>query len=400
MDRFKFAVVMGLAVGLGVLGCHEDETPADPQPVDCSGATSHSEKVVCAANAFMATLSDSEREALLHDWSDSAAKTVWSNLPGVTRNGLALGDLDEDSRAAALAVAEQVMSAEGYEELKAILAADDYLGTQGGGGGGGGGPPDGGGGPPGGGRPDGGGGPPPGGGFPGGGGGGGYSSDNYSIAFIGTPSVTGDWMLQLGGHHLAINVTYRNGVASPTPNFIGVEPQTWTSGGITYSPLTDERIAVFGIFDSFTEAQKASARITNNGQPVVYGDVTVGPDNGSGVYPTDYPTGADRVGVLVSSLPAEQQALVTAAISAWVKDYSPGISEALLAEYTSAAAYADTYVAWAGDQLDPNVNGSYVRIDGPRVWIEFACQTGVVFRDQIHFHTILRDKTMDYGQGL
>jgi hypothetical protein len=47
-------------------------------------------------------------------------------------------------------------------------------------------------------------------------------------------------------------------------------------------------------------------------------------------------------------------------------------------------------VAYSGsttlDTLD-----DYVRIDGPRVWIEFACQRG------IHYHTIWRDRVTDYG---
>jgi hypothetical protein len=40
---------------------------------------------------------------------------------------------------------------------------------------------------------------------PAGGGGGVCGEDEYYLAFVGTPSVTTPWMLQFGGHHLAIN---------------------------------------------------------------------------------------------------------------------------------------------------------------------------------------------------
>lgn len=38
-----------------------------------------------------------------------------------------------------------------------------------------------------------------------------------------------------------------------------------------------------------------------------------------------------------------------------------------------------------------------MRIDGPQLWIEVACQNGVVVQGETHYHTMFRDKTMDYG---
>ncbi|ACY18762.1 HupE/UreJ family protein [Haliangium ochraceum] len=79
-----------------------------------------------------------------------------------------------------MGLAAAVLGADGYEDFVGVLAADDYLATQGGGGGGPGGP----------------------------GGGLAYSSDNYYVAIYGTPSENSDWALQLGGHHMAYNITY------------------------------------------------------------------------------------------------------------------------------------------------------------------------------------------------
>jgi hypothetical protein len=60
-------------------------------------------------------------------------------------------------------------------------------------------------------------------------------------------------------------------------------------------------------------------------------------------------------------------------------------------------------VAWGGTEasgVDVDVDGTYMRIDGPRVWIELACQAGVVIQGKTHFHSIYRDKQYDYGNTL
>lgn len=340
---------------------------------DCGSATTHADKVVCAASAFLATLSDSEKASVQYAWTDSVAKTRWSNLPGVTRNGLKFGSMSAASLAAAKAVADAVLTDAGYADFVGVLAADDYLGTLSSGGGMGG----------------------PGGGNQ-------YTSGNAVIAFIGVPSTTGDWMLQLGNHHMAYNVTYLAGTGYPTPNHIGAEPKgSFTVNGGTYAPVDDEASAFFGVFKALSTAQLASAYLAGQ----AFADVLIGPDEyGTGSYPTDsYPAGANRTGVLVSSLSTEQQALVKAAMQQWVDDFDPAIATPLLAAYTTTEALADTYVAWGGTQasgVDPDVSGTYLRIDGPRVWIELSAQGGVVIQGKTHFHTIYRDKAFDYGHSL
>lgn len=344
-------------------------TGGDTSSVDCSSASTDIEEVVCAADALSATLSSTEQDTLLYDFSDASAKTTWSNLPNATRNGLKFGDLTDASRAAVMDLAATVLSADGHADFVGGLAADDYLGTQGGSG-------------------------------QAGPGGGGYSSDNYYVAFIGTPSETGNWMLQIGGHHMAYNVTFLAGAGHPTPHHLGAEPKSsFTVNSETYAPMSEEGAALVALFGSLDATQLSSAYL----QGQAFADVLIGPDDGSGVAPTDYPMGANRTGILVSSLSTAGQAEVTAAIQQWVGDYNPSIADALLAEYTSTAAYGDTYVAWGGTEAagpDPDVAGTYFRIDGPRFWIEVACQSGIVIQGETHYHSIFRDKAMDYGNSL
>lgn len=329
----------------------------------CNEETQHIAQVVCMAEAFEATLSSTQLQTLQYDWSDSKAKTTWSNFPTdmTARNGLQFATLSSTSLAAAKAFAATVLSDSGYSDFIGALAADDYLKANGGGTA--------------------------------------YGSGKYYIAFIGTPAVNGSWSVQIGGHHLAYNITYLSGVGYPVPNHLGMEPKaSFELNSATYQPLKDEGDALVAMFNGLSSTELDYAYLSQS-----FGDVLVGPDNGSGVLPDDYPTGSNRTGKLVSDLSSEQQALVTAAIETWVRDYPPAVADALLAEYTSAAAYADTYIAWAGTKakgVDVDTSGTYMRIDGPRLWIEVACQNGVIIRDKTHYHTIFRDKTMDYGDSL
>ncbi|MEF2279612.1 DUF3500 domain-containing protein [Deinococcus sp. YIM 134068] len=353
-------------------------------------------RVVCAADAFMATLSASQRETLLEDYSATNA-VKWSNLPcgSNCRVGVQLSDLTAAQRAAAEAVVAAATGRtanEGFDEVRQIRAADDVLGAAQasgeGGGPGAGGPPSG---PPPGGDPNGGpppgapeGGPPAGG--PGGGPGGGlsgYDADFYFIAFLGTPSTTGTWQLQFGGHHLAVNVTFKGGrVAGSTPEFVGVEPRTWTTGGRTYAPLNQERGGMRALLASLSATQRERARLSPR-----FSDVLLGPGK-DGQFPQE------EQGLPVSALNEGQRALVLAAIAPWVRDASGDAAARLLATYR--AELDRTYVAYSGTTA-LNANADYVRISGPHVWIEFVCQNGVVYADQIHYHTIWRDKESDYG---
>lgn len=310
--------------------------------------TGSASAVVAAANAFLATLTDAQKTTVQLSLTKANA-IKWSNLPGGVsiRNGLEFSTLS----AAQLTAAKAVIAAaagttpnEGYSEFSQIIAADDVLGTTAGGG---------------------------------------YSSGKYIIAFLGTPSATGTWMLQFGGHHYAQNVTFSNGaIVSGTPSHQGVEPRSWTSGGTTFSPLNQEHDAMIAMLASLSTAQLATAKLSTT-----FSDVLLGP-NKDGQFPTT------KLGLAVSTLTAAQKALVLAAIKPWTQDLPDALGTALLAIYEKELDA--TYISYSGNPT-MEANADYARIDGPSVWIEFVCQSGVVIRNDIHYHTIFRDHTRDYN---
>ncbi|RTQ48810.1 DUF3500 domain-containing protein [Hymenobacter gummosus] len=312
--------------------------------------------VVTAANAFMATLSSSQQATLVQTFNATNVQK-WSNLPVSpgSRLGLQLSTLTATQQAAALAVVQAAtgtVAGDGFNEVQQIRAADDNLTANGGGSA--------------------------------------YGSGIYLIAFLGTPSTTGTWMLQFGGHHLATNMTFSNGyVTGPTPKFEATEPLTFTTTnanvfptGTACAPLSNEASAMLAMLNGLTTAQRSTARLTQT-----FNDIVLGPGQ-DGNFP------ATRVGLQCSQLTTAQQDLVVAAMAPWVQDADDATAASLLAYYRTQLA--DTYIAYSGTG-NLTSTGDYVRIDGPNVWIEFACQSGVVYRNQIHYHTIWRDRARDYG---
>ena len=71
-----------------------------------------------------------------------------------------------------------------------------------------------------------------------------FGAGNYFLAFLGTPSNSGLWELQFGGHHYAFGNTYEGGkLLGVTPSFRGVEPMSAvTVNGKTYQPMEQERV--------------------------------------------------------------------------------------------------------------------------------------------------------------
>ena len=349
-----------------------------PMPASASAAP-----VTDAANAFLATLTPTQQAAAQTKLTAQFAAR-WSNFPSavVPRNGIYFRDLNAEQSAAALKVAKLALSADGFNRFMEVRAADDAyakLDRGPGGGRGGRGGRGGFGGPPGGG-PGGQGGPPPG-GFGGQGGPGGgqplFGQGNYIIAFLGKPSKTEPWLLQIGGHHLAFNVYYKGAAGASTPYFIGVQPNSWKdANNKTHAPLAPMRDAMVGLIHSLTPEQRNTARLQAN-----FNDVLVGP-NCDGRFPA-FPA---KEGVAASDLSPMSKKWLTQAITAWTGDTVQA------AEYQKiyAKELDKVRVSYSGT-AELNDTGGYVRLDGPHVWIEFACQ------GSDHYHTIWRDRATDYG---
>src|SRR5215210_937373 len=107
-------------------------TPVAPSTSSSGTSSDRTSQIVTAANAFLDTLSDSERDTVLFDWTDTAQKQRWSNLPegGFERAGMMWGDMSAAQQDAWLALMQATLSTEGYNRVIAEWQADDVLATE------------------------------------------------------------------------------------------------------------------------------------------------------------------------------------------------------------------------------------------------------------------------------
>ena len=299
---------------------------------------------VTAAQAFLATLSTEQKTATMFGYADLDAKRCsWSNFPsGIFdgRQGVRIGDLTDAQRTAALAAVQSLMSAAGYTYVQGAIAGDQYLAEQG--------------------ESN-------------------MGSDNYYLAFYGDPAATTPWTLQFGAHHLAIHISVGGEALSVSPYFQGLQPLSFQVDGKTIEAMSVDANHMFGLFEAMDETQLALAKLSGT-----YDDLVMGPGADTG-----YPTAE---GIAYTDLTAAQQELVKAAIADWVTDAAPELSAPFIDLYYSQLN--DTKVSWS--MSTSRDAGAYMRIDGPRVWIEWVNTTA---GGGLHYHTVYRDKLVDYGTG-
>lgn len=309
--------------------------------------------IVKVAEAFKATLTASQVTALQYTYTKAQAQK-WSNLPESLyrgRVGLQTSTFTAAQKTAFLELLKVTTGTtvnEGYEEYVGILDADDYLGANGGGSG--------------------------------------YGSGNYYVGFLGTPSTTGLWCLQIGGHHGTNLFTYNGGkMTGGTPNFRSTEPYpTWTSTntGKMVQSLVQETAALAAFLQGLSAAELAIAKRAS-----AQNDLIVGPQKDA-----SFPT--TKTGVKAGNLTTAQKNLLLAAIKTYVDELDDKAAGAVLAKYKFEID--NTYVSYVGGTTMAE-KGDYILIDGPSVWIEWSMQGGIVIRNGVHPHSIWRDRTADYG---
>jgi hypothetical protein len=226
-------------------------------------------KIVTAANTFLSTLDQKQRQSVMYTFDDEKQRARWSNFPTgfVSRGGIDLRGMTPTQRTAAMNLLAITLSKRGYEKVQQIMEGDEVNkleeaknGNRGPGRPGGGGPPPGNGGPP----PAADGPPPNGGGNrpPRGGPGLGanlFGKDLCYISFLGSPSVKTPWMLQFGGHHLALNITIAGDQGVLTPTLTGAQPALYTSNGKTVRPLGQESDKALALLKALDEGERQKA---------------------------------------------------------------------------------------------------------------------------------------------
>ena len=303
-------------------------------------------KIVASANDFLSSLDEGQRSKVLFDFNDAAQRKNWSNLPTtmVPRAGLKMGDLSGPQRKAAMGLLAAMLSKRGYEKVLAIVEGDEALRVASGGRGSM------------------------------------FGRDLFYISILGKPSVTDPWMLQFGGHHLALNITMAGKDGILTPSHTAAQPAKYTVDGKTVRPLGAENDKAFALVNALDEGQRKQAILNYK-----VANLVLGPgQDGKTIQPE---------GIQGSAMNASQRAMLLDLMGEWAGIVHEQAAAARMAEIKTKLS--ETWFAWSG----PTTNGApaYYRIQGPTVVIEYAPQT-LGGDPTNHIHTIYRDPTNDYGK--
>ena len=315
-----------------------------------SAAQSTASRIASAAEAFLASLDDTQRQKVSFAFDDAQQRARWSNLPVtmVPRGGISLKEMTPPQRSAAMAMLAAALSKPGLDKVQKIMEGDAVLASE-------------------------------------------ASNrtamfgrDLYYFSILGKPSAQDPWMLQFGGHHLALNITIAGERGVLTPSFVGAQPAIFTRGGKTVRPLASESDKAYALLQSLDESQRKQAILSYRVADVVLG---AGQDGRS----------IEPEGLKVSSMNERQRVLLVDLIGEWAGIVHDSAAAARMTEIK--ATLADTWFAWSGPTTlaqGSNVT-AYYRIQGPTLVIEYAPQGG---EPTLHIHTMYRDPTNDYGRKL
>jgi len=179
-----------------------------------------------AATAFVASLSERERAATLRPLDDGE-RTKWYFARG-GRAGLFLRDMDDDTRAATLALVDRFLSASGREQWRLIRVVEAINGRN---------------------EKAAGIAPPT------------YGDDLYAVHFFGAPDAPA-WAFEIEGHHFVLHAAVADGVATVTPVFTGSFPAEIGEGAEKGKrPLGAPVAVAFELARALDDEQRAKARI-------------------------------------------------------------------------------------------------------------------------------------------
>lgn len=306
-------------------------------------------RIVGAANAFLATLDQKQRQSVQFAFDDEKQRVRWSNLPVrmVPRAGLSMGELTPPQHSAALALVSSALSKRGFEKVQQIVEADETLKRN--------------------------------------------ENNNpmfgeslYYISILGKPSATDPWMIQFGGHHLALNITIDGERGILTPTLTGAQPALYTVNGKTVRPLGQESDKAFALLNALDETQRKQAILGFR-----LADLVLGPgQDGKTIQPE---------GLKASAMNERQRAMLLDVISEWTGIVHESAATARMAQIK--ADIDETWFAWSGPvTVTPGSNiAAYYRIQGPHLVIEYAPQR-MGADPSLHVHTMYRDPTNDYGR--
>ncbi|TWU12726.1 hypothetical protein CA54_15510 [Symmachiella macrocystis] len=203
--------------------------------------------------------------------------------------------------------------------------------------------------------------------------------DKYYLSLFGKPSPQGKWGWRLEGHHLSLNFVVQDGqVVSSTPEFFGANPGYISAGpGREIRVLAAEEDFARQIVNISTPQQLKTIWISEKADRDI---------RGAG---ESQPVVTDPIGLAYRDMSDEQQKLLSALLSEYLRNMPQDISQQRHAEL-KAAGLDDITLAWWGGR-ERNEPHAY-RLQGPTFIVEYNNTQN----SANHIHSIWRSLSGDF----
>ncbi len=280
-----------------------------------------------AGDKFAKTLSEEQRAKTLLAF-DTPLRTDWHFIPKPTRKGLQLTEMNDEQRAAALALLQSALSAAGYGKATKIMQLEGIL----------------------------------------------HELEKqrtnaplrdpqrYFFTLFGPPAADARWALSVEGHHLSLNfVIDHNQVVSSTPTFFGANPGVLLAD---YGPqfpkglrvLAKEEELAFELLRSLSPEQRTVAVVAEKAPSDIR--------NAGSASPPVSPA----AGLAASEMTEAQATILRSLIEQYAHNMPDDVARQRLAAIEKEG-YSGIRFTWAGPDK-PGVGHDY-RIQGPTFLIEF-----------------------------
>ena len=307
-------------------------------------------KMSASVSAFLKTLGPDQKKEAVIDF-ENPVRFDWHYIPR-ERKGLSLKKMNQEQRAAAMAMIKVMLSAEGYQKTEQIIDLENVLRVMEK-------------------RP---------------------SNDtyrdpeNFSFSIFGDPAKD-PWGWRVEGHHLSLNFTSVHGEIAFTPGFFGSNPGTV----LIDVPQKGRRI--------LHREQDLAFELLNSLTPVQLVKVSLNSIAPNEIFTTNTRKASleKTEGLAMKDMSKEQRAIFEKLIKEYLNRYHVTLKNQQWAQLEKAGL-ENIYFAWMGDSkpVIGNGHGHYYRIHGPSLLIEFDnTQNG-----GNHIHSVVRDLNNDFGEDM
>lgn len=361
--------------------------------------TSPAKRMIDAARAWLAGLTDEQRHKALSPWPSDDERHRWYYTP-TDHGGLALAQMSPAQQSRAMQLVATGLSTPGYVTATTIMGLENVLdhvedwqvdwGRERG-----------------------------------------RDPQMYWLRIFGEPDAQGPWSWRFGGHHVSVqHSVVRGEVVSNSPSFLGADPaESPLLGGHLLRPLGAAEDLARELVRSLDEGQAAEAMISpvapvdivgGNRAHLSDGDVMMGlPDlwraqfseprlrdlvhamhdtaeANAGLRPEHHRalslTSAPK-GIAADAMTASQRELLRAVLDVFIGRIPEALADREAEKFAGHKLDA-VHFAWAGgiECGQPH----YYRLQGPRLLAEYDNTQ----RDVNHIHTVWRDPSADFADDV